>query len=91
MGQACGKRWYYSNIVVGDNDHRPCKHRHQKPVEILSSVLEAKFEAYTSLACTWLNRDASRDGSDMLEHNEAAAIQIHVEVWFAYPLPPDHY
>lgn len=25
MGQACGKRYYYSNIVVGDNDHRPCK------------------------------------------------------------------
>lgn len=26
MGQACGKRYYYSNIVVGDNDHRPCKY-----------------------------------------------------------------
>ena len=29
MGQACGKRWYYSNIVVGDDDHRPCKYCHQ--------------------------------------------------------------
>ena len=25
MGMACDVRYYYSNIVVGDNDHRPCK------------------------------------------------------------------
>lgn len=31
MGQACGKRWYYSNIVVGDNDHRPCQYHHRQP------------------------------------------------------------
>ena len=25
MGKACGKRYYYSNIVVGDTQHRPCE------------------------------------------------------------------
>lgn len=29
--------------------------------------------------CTWLNRDGSRDGTDTILHNEAAAMQICVE------------
>lgn len=45
-----------------------------------TAYLWTMFEAYTFLACTWLNRDASSDGSDKLEHNEAAAMQIHMDV-----------
>jgi hypothetical protein len=29
--------------------------------------------------CTWLNRDGSRDGTDTILHNQAAAMQIHME------------
>ena len=40
MGKGCGKRWYYSNIVVGDTQHRPCE----------SHLLPARFQ-YLLCAC----------------------------------------
>lgn len=39
--------------------------------------------------CTWLDRDHARDGTDVLENIEAAAMQIHMQVLpLPLPLPP---
>ncbi len=40
--------------------------------------------------CTWLNKDGARDGTDKLLHNEAAAMQIHMEVGTFFLPSPSH-
>lgn len=83
MGKACGRRYYYSNIVVGDNDHRPCECSScELGANIRGLASEVHCKTHEPLDCTWLNRDASGDGSDKINHNEAAAMQIHMEVNF---------
>lgn len=57
-------------------------------------MLHACFErgvrrkgADTLTDCTWLDRDHAKDGTDALENIEAAAMQIHMQVYLP-PLPP---
>ncbi|KAL2058517.1 hypothetical protein ABVK25_001245 [Lepraria finkii] len=57
MGRTCRKRWYFTNIEVGDGRHKS--------------------------DCVWLNWDGERDGSEPKgDHNEAAAMQIHMEALY---------
>lgn len=45
--------------------------------------------------CTWLDRDHARDGTDVLENIEAAAMQIHMQDFTnltdSYPTDPSYY
>ena len=69
MGRGCGRDWYYSNIVVG-NDHKPSQslflshtQPHEKaPVELTRA----------QSACTWVDHDHSHGIT-------TAALQIHMQ------------
>lgn len=47
---ACGKRYYYSKIVVGDNGHRPCEYPSCKQgTDIRSITLEVFYDTNDTL------------------------------------------